>query len=272
MEKNTAEYFKKRRALVDNELKRLVTKSRESSGVILTAMNHALKGGKRIRPILCIACAETAGGSARGALKAACAIEMLHSYSLVHDDLPCMDNDNYRRGRLACHKRFGIANAVLTGDALLTYAFSVLSSATKDASANTRMVKELSRAGGIFGMLGGQAADIKPVKRGFAAQEYISIRKTGALIAASCKIGAIAAGADEKEISALFKYGEYTGLVFQVVDDILDNEGFSAILGRKRALEYAQGLSEKAKKPIARFGKKGKALCDIADAILHRKS
>ncbi len=128
-------------------------------------MNHALKGGKRIRPILCLACAQAAGGKVNDAIKTACAIELIHSYSLVHDDLPCMDDDDYRRGRLTCHKKFGIANAVLAGDALLTYAFNILCFATENASVNMQLVEVVSQAAGIRGMIGGQVADIATNKK-----------------------------------------------------------------------------------------------------------
>jgi geranylgeranyl diphosphate synthase type II len=270
MKKNISWYLKKRKTVIDKELSSLLVTPKGYLKTIYTAMNYALKGGKRIRPILCLACAEAAGGKAKDALKAACAIEIIHSYSLVHDDLPCMDNDDYRRGRLSCHKKFGIANAVLTGDALLTYAFNILCYATKSPSVNMRLIEVLSHAAGTRGMIGGQAEDIIAGKKNPAMQEYINIRKTGALIAASCKIGAISIKAEKKDIESLFKFGEHIGLVFQIVDDIIDNQGLAKIMSKKHALEYAKSLTLKAKALIAGFGKKAAPLCEIADFVLNR--
>ena len=270
MKKNTTEYIKKRRAIIDKQLSRLVVTPKGRLKTVYMAMNHALKGGKRIRPILCLACAQAAGGKVNDAIKTACAIELIHSYSLVHDDLPCMDDDDYRRGRLTCHKKFGIANAVLAGDALLTYAFNILCFATESASVNMQLVKVLSQAAGIHGMIGGQVADIAINKKDQATQEYINIQKTGALIAASCKMGAISVMAAKKNTELLFKFGEHVGMIFQVVDDIIDNEGLSLIMGKRDALEYAKGLTEKAKATIESFGKQAEPLRAIADFLLHR--
>jgi len=270
MKKGASEYLKKRKATINKELSRLVVTLKGHLKTVYTAMNYALKGGKRIRPILCLACAEAAGGRVSDAIKAACAIELIHSYSLIHDDLPCMDNDDYRRGRLTCHKKFGIANAVLTGDALLTYAFNILCFATKSASVNMQLVEVVSQAAGIRGMIGGQVADIATNKKDQAMQEYINIQKTGALIAASCKMGAISAKASKKDIGLLLKFGEHIGMIFQVVDDIIDNEGLSLIMGQRDAFEYAKGLTVKAKATIAGFGKKAEPLYIIADFLLRR--
>lgn len=265
------EYIKRKRTLIDRELDRLTPKPAEYPQLIHKAIRYALKGGKRIRPILCLASAELAGKRPRQALRVACAVEMIHTYSLVHDDLPSMDDDDYRRGRLACHKRFGTANAILTGDALLTLAFNVLSEATPRAGINTRIIKEISKAIGTFGMISGQVVDISEGEKSALLMEYINIHKTGALIAASCKAGAIAAEAPEKHISSLCKFGEYIGLAFQIVDDILDGEGVLKILGRGRAYEQAAELADKAKFCLSRFGQRAKTLCELADLILNRK-
>jgi len=270
MKKDISGYLKKRKIIINKELDNLLAAEKGHLKTIYTAMNYALKGGKRIRPILCLACAEAAGGKVKDALKAACAIEIVHSYSLIHDDLPCMDNDDYRRGRLSCHKKFGIASAVLTGDALLTYAFNILCFATKNPYVNMQLVEALSHASGTCGMIGGQAADISTAKKDFAAQEYINIRKTGALIAASCKMGALSVKAKNKDIASLLKFGEHVGLIFQIVDDILDNEGLAKIMSKKHALEYAKNLTQKAKDQIASFGKRAEPLCGIADLLLNR--
>lgn len=264
------EYLKKRKTIIDKELDSLFAAEKGRSKIVYTVMNYALKGGKRIRPILCLASAQAVGGKVKDALKAACAIEIIHSYSLIHDDLPCMDNDDYRRGRLSCHKKFGIANAVLTGDAFLTYAFNILCFATKNPYVNMQLVETLSRASGTCGMIGGQAADISIAKKDFATQEYINIRKTGALIAASCKMGAISVKAKNKDIKSLLKFGEHIGLIFQIVDDIIDNEGLAKIMSKKHALEYAKNLTQKAKDQIAGFGKRAEPLREIADLLLNR--
>ncbi len=265
------EYLIKRRNIIDQELNKLIPSPNVQPKIIYRAIAYALKGGKRIRPILCMACAEAVGARAKDALKAACAIEMIHAYSLIHDDLPCMDNDDYRRGRLTVHKKFDVAHAVLTGDALLTGAFNVLTWATSDDKINIQIIKILSHAAGIAGMIAGQAADIEIKAKDLVMREYINIHKTGALIAASCGIGAIAGLAKEKDVQGLSKFGEYMGLVFQLTDDIIDNEGSSGIAGRKKTFEYAQELTEIAKNLIKHLGKRADHLCLIADFILNRK-
>jgi geranylgeranyl diphosphate synthase, type II len=270
---NIKKYLVNKREVIDKELGRfipLVTSARPK--VIYKAITYALKNGKRIRPILCLACAEASGAKAKDALAAACAIEMVHTYSLIHDDLPCMDNDDYRRGRLTVHKKFGFANAVLTGDALLTEAFNVLASATTDDSVNIELVKILSHAAGISGMIAGQAVDIARQVKDMPTQEYINIHKTGVMIAASCKMGAVSAMAGVKEAQAFYRFGEYIGLVFQLIDDMIDSEGSLIVIGKKRTFEYAKELTESAKNTLKGFGKKSDRLCQIADFILNRKT
>jgi geranylgeranyl diphosphate synthase type II len=269
---NIKDYLKKRKALVDKELERLIPAAKGCPHPIHEAMKYAVKGGKRIRPILCMASCQACGKDAKAALKAACAIEMIHTYSLVHDDLPSMDNDDTRRGRPSCHKRFGTANAILTGDALLTLGFNILSAATASPALNIRLIKELSMASGTYGMIGGQAVDIALGEKDLFTLEYVNIHKTGALIAASCKAGAIASGAREKEIEALFRFGEYIGFAFQIVDDILDGEGLVKVLGPKRIYDRGADLVEKAKVSISHLGKKTRPLCALADFILTRKN
>ena len=269
---NIKKYLSTRRAIVEGEIKKLLPSEKAQPKSIHKAMHYALKGGKSIRPILCIASCEAAGGSLKDALKVASALEMIHAYSLVHDDLPSMDNDDYRRGRLTTHKKFGIANAILTGDALLTYAFKVVSEATRDNSLNAILVNELAKAAGTAGMIAGQAADISTKNKSIVNLEYINIHKTGALIASSCKMGALVAKASKKNIRSLLLFGEYTGLIFQVIDDLLDGDGFAKIMGRKETYNYALRLNERAKKSITHLGKKAEALNQISDFILNRKS
>lgn len=265
------EYLEEKKALVDKELSRLIPAATEYPQIIHKAIRYALKGGKRIRPILCLASCQLVEGRTKQVLKTACAIEMIHTYSLVHDDLPSMDNDDYRRGRLSCHKKFGTANAILAGDALLTLAFNILSGATAKPALNCRIIKELSKACGTFGMIGGQVVDLSAEQKSLLTQEYINIHKTGALIAASCKTGVIAVGAREKDINSLFMFGEYIGLVFQIVDDILDGEGMAKLSGPKRAYQNAAELVDKAKSCISYFGSRTRTLYELADFILNRK-
>jgi len=264
-------YLNKKRALIDKELDRLLPGPGEHPPIIHRAMRHVLKGGKRIRPILCLLSAEALGKKSQLALKTACAIEMIHTYSLIHDDLPSMDNDDYRRGRQSCHKKFGLANAILAGDALLTLGFGVLSKATPYPARNCAIIDDLSRACGTFGMIGGQVVDISPQEKNLLTMEYVNIHKTGALIASSCKTAAIAVGANKKETESLFRFGEYVGLAFQMIDDILDNEGMAKLYGPKRAYENAAELIAKAKARVSCFGKKKIELCRLADLILNRK-
>ena len=269
---NIKKYLDTRRVAIQDEINTLLPSAKTEPRILHKAMHYALKGGKRIRPILCMASCQAAGGSLKEALRIASAIEMVHAYSLVHDDLPSMDNDDYRRGRLTAHRKFGIANAILTGDALLTHAFKVASEATKDSSLNAILVNELAAAAGTSGMIAGQAADISTKKKDLVNLEYINIHKTGALIATSCKIGALIARANKKNTQSLLLFGEYVGFIFQVVDDLLDGDGFANIMGRKEAYNYALLLNDKAKKSVAYLGKKAQALNAMCDFILNRKA
>jgi geranylgeranyl diphosphate synthase type II len=212
------------------------------------AMHYSIfAGGKRIRPVLAIAACEAVGGEMDGILPAACALEMIHAYSLIHDDLPAMDDDDYRRGRLTNHKVYGEATAILAGDALLTDAFALLSGSggQRNLSADTRlrMLQVLARAAGSAGMVGGQAADMDAEGKiiDLATVQFIHTRKTGALILASVQVGALAGGADEKELAAITRYGEAAGLAFQIADDILDVVGDQAVLGKDIGKDQARG-------------------------------
>jgi len=199
------------------------------------AMRYSvMAGGKRLRPVLALAAYEYCGGDIdrkpQTIHKAMAALEAIHTYSLIHDDLPCMDNDDLRRGRPTCHKQFDEAIATLAGDALHVIAFELMAE-----TGSTAVVLELARAVGTFGMLGGQMADIEAEGRQVTREEIVNIhrRKTAALIRASVRIGAILAGADEPLFKRLTKYGERIGLAFQIVDDILDIEGDQALLGKE---------------------------------------
>jgi geranylgeranyl diphosphate synthase type II len=293
---NLRDYLASQQQIVDAELDRLVPPEAAQPGTIHRAMRYSLfAGGKRIRPILAIEAARSVAGDAAGVVAAACSLELVHTYSLIHDDLPALDNDDYRRGKLTCHKVFGEDMAILAGDALLTLAFQVL--ATLDGvtpDRQVRMIAELATAAGtVGGMIGGQVADLEGEGRPPDAQllETIHRAKTGALLRASLRIGAIFTGASERQYAALSCYGEHIGLAFQIVDDILDVEEPSEALGKTAGKDAAQhkitfpavyGLSasramaekecELAHQALEPFGPHAARLYVLADLIFHPKS
>ena len=292
---NLREYLARQQKLVDAELDRLVPPESAAPETIHRAMRYSLfAGGKRIRPILCIEAARAVSDSADGVVAAACALELIHTYSLIHDDLPALDNDDYRRGKLTNHKVFGDAMAILAGDALLTIAFEVLAKLEAPAERVVRLVAELATASGtVGGMIGGQVADLegegKPPEA--ALLETIHRAKTGALLRASLRLGAIHAGADETQYQALSCYGEHIGLAFQIVDDILDVEESSEALGKTAGKDAAQqkitfpavyGLETsrsmaqeecvRAHQVLEPFGDRAARLHELADLIVQRKS
>ncbi|MCM8811540.1 MAG: polyprenyl synthetase family protein [Candidatus Omnitrophica bacterium] len=239
-------------------------------------MRYSVLGeGKRIRPILALAACEAVGGSVKKALPAACALELIHAYSLVHDDLPAMDDDDVRRGRPSCHKKYGEALGVLTGDALLTYSFELLASGGNgDSAVRLKVIREIAKAIGTQGMIGGQVVDIESGSgrsRG-AVMEYINSRKTGALISASVRIGALMGGATPKQYQAISSYGDKVGLVFQLVDDQLDRDGAVRLYGVRAVRERAQSLTRSAVNSLRMFGSKGRSLEALAFFILTRNS
>src|ERR1051325_2834950 len=277
------------------ELDRLVPPESAAPETIHRAMRYSLfAGGKRIRPILCIEAARATADGCDGVISAACALELIHTYSLIHDDLPAMDNDDYRRGKLTNHKVFGEAIAVLAGDALLTLAFQVLAELDAPGDRKTRLIAELSVASGtVGGMIGGQVADLEGEGKPPDAQllETIHRAKTGALLRASLRMGAIYAGASDAQYSALSCYGEHVGLAFQIVDDILDVEESSEALGKTAGKDAAQhkitfpavyGLEAsrrmaqeecgRAHQVLSPFGDRAGRLHELADLIVHRKS
>jgi geranylgeranyl diphosphate synthase type II len=234
---NIQEYLAGQRELIDRELDRLVPPDSAPPEVLHRAMRYSLfAGGKRIRPILCLEAARTIRDDIEGAASAACSLELIHTYSLIHDDLPALDNDDYRRGKPTSHKMFGEAMAILTGDALLTLAFEVLArieSAPGDHK--SRMIAELARAAGtVGGMIAGQVFDLEGEHRAPdpVLLESIHRAKTGAMLGASVRLGALYAGAGAAQFDALSCYGEHIGLAFQIVDDILDVEESSEALGK----------------------------------------
>ncbi len=281
---------------IDAALERLAPAESISPQTIHRAMRYSLfAGGKRIRPILCLQSAAAISHHAPGAMEAGCALEMIHTYSLIHDDLPALDNDDFRRGKPTCHRVFGEAMAILAGDALFTLAMQTLVRIEGlDAAAKVALVEELSFGGGtVGGMIGGQVADIEGERQPPTPELLDSIHraKTGALLRASVRMGGICAGAGKAEIEALSRYGEHVGLAFQIVDDILDVEESSEALGKTAGKDAAQGkitfpvvygLEEsramaqeecrRAHDAIAGFCPRARRLHEIADLIVHRKS
>lgn len=203
--------------------------------VLLEAMRYSLlAGGKRLRPVLCMSFCEMCGGSAEAVLPAAAAIEMIHTYSLIHDDLPCMDNDDYRRGRLTCHKVYGEDIATLAGDALLTAAFRYMTQMNVPAERIVRCVELLSRAAGEQGMVAGQILDLEGEKHMLSEQELRRVHrhKTGDMIRAACQIGAVLGGGSDEQIAAAGEFAMALGMAFQIKDDLLDCVGTQAQLGK----------------------------------------
>jgi len=212
---------------------------------LFDAMSYALlAGGKRVRPSLLLACFRACGGSDESqAMSAAASIECMHTYSLVHDDLPCMDDDDLRRGKPTCHKKFDEATAVLAADALQTLAFELLADMAVDANLRINLVKNLAIAAGAKGMVGGQMLDMQAEVDGVHSVlevERIHLHKTGALIRYSCEAGALLAGASAEKIQACSRYGEAVGLLFQIADDILDATASSDVLGKSAGKDAAQ--------------------------------
>ena len=289
------DYLARQQQLIEEELGRLVPPESTPPETIHRAMRYSLfAGGKRIRPILCMEAARAVAGDQDGVATCACSLELIHTYSLIHDDLPALDNDNYRRGKLTNHKVFGDAMAILAGDSLLTLAFQVLAQLPVDGDRKSRLVAELATASGtVDGMIGGQVADLEGEGKPPDAQllETIHRAKTGALLRASLRMGAIYAGAEAAQYAALSCYGEHVGLAFQIVDDILDIEESSEALGKTAGKDAQQhkitfpavyGLAESrrmAEQECARadavlepFGGSAVRLHELADLIVHRKS
>lgn len=245
---------------IDRNLKKYLPKGQDA---LSKAMRYSvLSGGKRIRPILAIEAARVCG-SVKKIMPVACAIEFVHTYSLIHDDLPAMDDDDYRRGKPACHKVFGEAIAILAGDALLTMAFNIIAKHT-DYKVGLNIIKELSDALGCDGMAGGQALDIKfkNKRKDNNILNKINLLKTARLFEVSAKAGALVAGARQREARVLQKFGLYLGLSFQIVDDYLDGEG--------KGREEAELLIGEVKSELNIFGKKADRLKEIADHLLKR--
>jgi geranylgeranyl diphosphate synthase type II len=280
---------------IEQTLDRLLPQETENPATIHKAMRYSLfAGGKRIRPLLAIAAANAVADASPGIEAAACSLELIHTYSLIHDDLPALDNDDLRRGRPTCHKVFGDAMAILAGDALLTLAFEVLAKLDAPADRRIALVRELSTASGtVGGMIGGQVNDIEGEGK-FPTEhllESIHRAKTGALLRASVRMGAIYAGAEGHQLSALTSFGEHIGLAFQIVDDVLDVEQsseqlgktagkdaaqkkitFPAVYGIERSREMAEQERLSAHLALDPFDDRAARLRELADRIVNRNT
>jgi len=290
------EFLVRQQQLVDRELDRLVPQESVPPATIHRAMRYSLfAGGKRIRPLLCLCAGSAVSDNTDGLATAACTLEFIHTYSLIHDDLPALDNDDYRRGKLTCHRVFGEAIAILAGDALLTLAFQTLSTRLAvDDSRKSQLIAELSEAAGtVGGMIGGQVEDLEGEGKPPDAEllENIHRAKTGALLRVSVRMGAIYAGGSPAEMAALSCYGEHIGLAFQMIDDILDVEESSEALGKTAGKDVQQlkitfpavyGLAEsrrmaeverqKAHTALEPFESRAQRLHELADLIVQRKT
>jgi geranylgeranyl diphosphate synthase, type II len=290
-----AEYVAHQQARIDDALQRWVPLESTLPESIHQAMRYSLfAGGKRIRPVLCMAAAEAVSDSPVGIESCACTLELIHTYSLIHDDLPALDNDDLRRGVPTCHKVFGDAIAILAGDALLTLAFQVLAQMDCPNDRKVALIAELSTAAGtVGGMIGGQVCDLEGERRApdAALLEAIHRAKTGALLRASLRMGGIYAGADQEQLSALSCYGEHAGLAFQIVDDLLDVEQSSEALGKTAGkdaqqhkitfpavygLERSRAMAEEerlaAHLALRPFDERAERLRELAGFIVHRRA
>jgi geranylgeranyl diphosphate synthase type II len=290
-------YLRNRKALVDEALDRLVPAEGKEPEEIVKAMRYSLfAGGKRLRPILCIAAAEAVGGSLDHVMPVACALECIHTYSLIHDDLPAMDDDDFRRGQPTNHKVFGEAMAILAGDALLTEAFSILAEAARmdgmDASRLLQAIADIARAAGVWGMVGGQVMDVRSEGKTVDTDILYGIheRKTGAMIRVSVRSGALLAGGTEGQITALSDYGRRIGLAFQIADDMLNVMGNSTLMGKNTGSDASRGkvtfpaligmeasqkklatLVREAIANLAQFDEKAAPLRRLAEYIMERE-
>lgn len=291
-----AQFIQKQTAIADEALDRWAPPETTEPHTVHKAMRYSLfAGGKRIRPLLCIAAAQAVSEKPEGVENAAISLELIHTYSLIHDDLPALDNDDLRRGRPTNHKVFGDAMAILAGDSLLTLAFEVLAKLPGVADdRKVKLIAELATASGtVGGMIGGQVHDIEGERQRPTAEllERIHRAKTGALLRASVRMGAIYSGATAEQYTALSLYGEHTGLAFQIVDDVLDVEQSSEQLGKTAGKDQAQqkitfpavyGLAKSkemaeaerlaAHGALAKFGESARWLREIADLVVNRNS
>lgn len=288
-------FFEEDRIAVDAHLDRLLPAESVPPASIHQAMRYSVfAGGKRIRPILCLESARIFGAEVSHALFPGCAVELIHTYSLIHDDLPALDNDDLRRGKPTCHKRFGEATAILAGDALLTLAFETIAATPASSDQRVAIVTEIATAAGtVEGMVGGQVADLAAEGKKVDTEmlEYIHRSKTAALIRASITSGALSAGAPSDDVLRLRRFGETIGWAFQVTDDILDVEESSAALGKtagkdvaqqkatypavfglERSHQIASDLASKAIAELEPYGERAERLRTIAEFLVLRRT
>jgi geranylgeranyl diphosphate synthase type II len=288
-------FLEQDRQEIDQALLRLLPPETTTPQTIHRAMRYSvMAGGKRIRPALCLETACLFDADRRAAVEVGCALEFIHTYSLIHDDLPALDNDDLRRGKPTCHKQFGEAMAILAGDGLLTLAFETLSKAPVAEDRRVRVIQEISAAAGtVNGMVGGQVTDLeaegKPVEA--ATLEYIHRSKTAALIRASAAAGALTGNASEDDVARIRRFGEKIGWAFQVVDDILDVQESSAALGKtagkdqeqqkatypalygvERSRETADRLSAEAMEELAPYGERAEPIRELARFLTLRRA
>jgi len=289
------DFFEADRQEIERALERILPPEQTPPHSIHKAMRYSVfAGGKRIRPILALETARTFDPAAPAAVHVGCAIELIHTYSLIHDDLPALDNDDLRRGKPTCHKQFGEATAILAGDALLTLAFQTLAEAPVDPARRAEIVAEIAKAAGtVNGMVGGQVADLEAEGKSISSEmlEYIHRSKTAALIRASVVAGGLSAGAAAEDLARVRQYGDNIGWAFQVVDDILDVEESSAALGKtagkdatqkkatypalyglEKSRATAQQLAGHAMEALAPFGERAARLCEIAQFLILRRA
>lgn len=287
-------YLVARQEEVDRALNRFLPRSSVAPATIHKAMRYSLfAGGKRLRPILCLAAAEACGGSSKAAIPQACAVECIHTYSLIHDDLPSMDNDDLRRGRPTCHKVFGDAMAILAGDALLTIAFEIATESKRVSRYDLRDIfREITLAAGSRKLIAGQVADLEAEGRRITPAQLRSIHenKTAALLTTSVRLGAMAANANAKQLAAVTSFGRALGLAFQVIDDILDvtqtseklgksagkdlaaqKATYPAVLGLEKSRAEARRLTGQAHRALETLGKNASTLRELADYLLARE-
>ena len=287
-------WLKAQQQIVDAELKRQLPRENVRPVTIHKAMRYSIfAGGKRLRPILCLAAAEACGGEIENALAPACAVEIMHTYSLVHDDLPCMDDDDLRRGRPTSHKVFGEGVAVLCGDALLTEAFTIIAQTPNTKRYTAReYVSELAITGGSRKLIGGQILDLEGEGKSLTKKQLIQIHeaKTAALLTSSLKLGAMTANATPKKLEAVTEFGYNLGLAFQVIDDILDvtqtteqlgktagkdevvdKSTYPAVMGLEKSKVEATKFTQKALNALKPLGKKASRLDEIAHYMLDRE-
>jgi geranylgeranyl diphosphate synthase, type II len=291
---NLKRYLIARQKEVERALDRFLPRASVAPATIHKAMRYSLfAGGKRLRPILCLAAAEACGGKFKAALPHACAVECIHTYSLIHDDLPSMDNDDLRRGRPTCHKVFGDGIAILAGDALLTVAFEIVSRAKPVSRYDLREVmREITEAAGSRKLIAGQVADLEAEGKNLSREQVRSIHenKTAALLTASVRLGAMAANAGAKQLAAVTAFGRSLGLAFQVIDDILDvtqtseklgksagkdlaakKATYPAVFGLEKSRSEARRLTKHAHRSLEALGDDARVLRDLADYLLARE-